>query len=68
MHFLVWDFDGTLGYRAGRWSSALHSVFEEALPDHEYAREPLGAQLRGGFPWHTPEVPHPFPTPETRPL
>lgn len=59
VRFLVWDFDGTLGYRAGRWSSALHSVLEEAMPDHEYARESLDAQLHGGFPWHTPEVPHP---------
>ncbi|HKH09792.1 MAG TPA: HAD-IA family hydrolase [Rubrobacter sp.] len=59
MRYLVWDFDGTLGYRVGRWSSALRSVLEEAVPGHDRAGEALGAQLRGGFPWHTPEVPHP---------
>lgn len=59
VRFLIWDFDGTLGYRVGRWSSALHSVLEEAMPGHDYARETLSAQLRRGFPWHTPEVPHP---------
>lgn len=59
MRFLVWDFDGTLGYRVGRWSSALHSVLEEAMPGHHYAKETLSEHLRRGFPWHSPEVPHP---------
>lgn len=59
VRFLVWDFDGTLGYRVGRWSSALHSVLEEAIPDPDRTQEALNAQLRTGFPWHTPEVPHP---------
>lgn len=56
---LIWDFDGTLGYRAGRWSSALRAVLEEAAPERAFEMEPLRAQLRTGFPWHTPEVPHP---------
>ena len=59
MRLPVWDFDGTLGYRVGRWSSALHSVLKEAMPGHHYAREILGEHLRRGFPWHSPEVPHP---------
>ena len=60
MRFLIWDFDGTLGYRVGRWSSALHSVLEEAMPaGHQYAKETLSEHLRRGFPWHSPEVPHP---------
>ena len=59
VRFLIWDFDGTLGYRAGRWASALHTVLQEARPGQDFDRELLGAQLRGGFPWHTPEVPHP---------
>ena len=59
VRYLVWDFDGTLGYRVGRWSSALRSVLQEAVPDHVDTEEALGAQLRSGFPWHTPEVPHP---------
>ena len=62
MRFLVWDFDGTLGYRVGRWSSTLHSVLEGATPGHDFDRDALGTQLRTGFPWHTPEVPHPAPS------
>ena len=34
-------------------------MLEEALPGHDFEGELLGAQLRRGFPWHTPEVPHP---------
>ncbi len=59
VRFLIWDFDGTLGYREGRWASALHAMLEETMPGHGFERELLGARLRGGFPWHTPEVPHP---------
>ena len=59
VRFLIWDFDGTLGYREGRWTSALHAVLEEAMPGHRFEMEVLSAQLRRGFPWHTPEVPHP---------
>ena len=59
MRFLIWDFDGTLGYRVGRWSSALHSVLDEAMPGHGFEKERLSASLRSGFPWHAPEVPHP---------
>ena len=59
MRFLIWDFDGTLGYRVGRWSSALHSVLEEAMPGHDFKEERLSTRLRSGFPWHDPEVPHP---------
>ncbi len=55
VRFLIWDFDGTLGYRVGRWSSAL----EEAMPGHGFEKERLSARLRSGFPWHAPEVPHP---------
>jgi len=59
VRFLIWDFDGTLWYRVGRWSSALHCVLEEAMPGRDFEREYLGAQLRRDFPWHTPELPHP---------
>lgn len=59
VRFLIWDFDGTLGYREGRWASALHAVLKETMPGQDFERELLGAQLRRGFPWHTPEAPHP---------
>ena len=59
MRYLVWDFDGTLGYRAGRWSSALLSVLESELPGQTFDADLMRTQLRTGFPWHTPGVPHP---------
>jgi putative hydrolase of the HAD superfamily len=60
VRYVIWDFDGTLGYRVGRWSSALRSVLEEGVPGHDHAGEALGARPRSGFPWPgTPEVPHP---------
>ena len=59
VRFLIWDFDGTLRYRAGRWSSALQAVLQEARPGQGSNGELLGAHLRTGFPWHTPEAPHP---------
>jgi putative hydrolase of the HAD superfamily len=34
-------------------------VLEEARPGQDVDRELLVAHLRGGFPWHTPEIPHP---------
>ena len=59
VRFFIWDFDGTLGYRAGRWSSALQAVLQEARPGQGFDGELLSAHLRRGFPWHTPEAPHP---------
>lgn len=56
--FLAWDFDGTLGYREGLWSSALLTVLEEAGWNSGFDAERLRTELRTGFPWHTPEVPH----------
>jgi len=28
---LIWDFDGTLGYRRGRWSGAIADALTEVL-------------------------------------
>ena len=55
---LIWDFDGTLGYREGLWSSALLAVLEEEDRDHGFDARRLRAELRTGFPWHTPNVSH----------
>ena len=56
--FLAWDFDGTLGYREGLWSSALLTVLEEEGRNLDFDAERMRTELRRGFPWHTPEVPH----------
>jgi putative hydrolase of the HAD superfamily len=58
MKLLIWDFDGTLAYRQGRWSGALLDVLNQYVPDHMITREQLLPHLRQGFPWHTPQQPH----------
>jgi putative hydrolase of the HAD superfamily len=57
----LWDFDGTLALRSGEvgWSLLLVEVLDEHDPGHDVAAEAFRPFLRDGFPWHTPEVPHP---------
>lgn len=57
MGCLVWDFDGTLGYREGGWSQACVDVLQaesEVTADLVDVRP----HLSRGFPWHRPEEPH----------
>lgn len=55
---ILWDFDGTLGYRDGGWSATLLDVLRTDRPETRATREDARALLRAGFPWHTPSVPH----------
>ena len=57
---LIWDFDGTLGYRhGGAWSAALLEVLRRQLPGIEATDNHFRPYLQTGFPWHHPERPHP---------
>ena len=56
---LIWDFDGTLGRRPGRWSGAIADALTDVLGPHEFSPVMIHAEIRSGFPWHSPEVPHP---------
>jgi putative hydrolase of the HAD superfamily len=56
---ILWDFDGTLGYRDGMWSGCLVEVLDEHEPGHAWSAVDFRRSLRDGFPWHTPDVPHP---------
>jgi putative hydrolase of the HAD superfamily len=57
---LVWDFDGTLGYRlGGRWSGSLLEVLARAAPGAAVTAAQLQPYLQSGFPWLAPERPHP---------
>lgn len=56
---ILWDFDGTLGYRPGMWSGALHEAIHSVDVDSDISPEEIRPLLRSGFPWHTPEIPHP---------
>ena len=66
MKYLVWDFDGTLGYRQnGLWSAALMEILQRYKPDCRATIDQVRSYLKTGFPWHTPERPHPdIKTPE----
>ncbi len=55
---LLWDFDGTLGYRPGMWSQALFDVLREHDPTCTATREDIRPFIREGFPWHQSHIPH----------
>ena len=54
--FLIWDFDGTLGYRLGGWCAALSEAAKSHSPSHEIPADNFMPFLRSGFPWHTPDT------------
>lgn len=60
MRVLIWDFDGTLGYReGGMWSASLLELLQEEMPQIRATADHLRPYLRCGFPWHRPDQPHP---------
>jgi len=56
---LIWDFDGTLGHRPGRWSGAVADALTDVLGPHDFGPGKISGEIGRGFPWHTPDVPHP---------
>lgn len=58
--YIIWDFDGTLGYReGGMWSATLLELLREARPEIAATPEAVRAAVGRGYPWHAPERPHP---------
>jgi putative hydrolase of the HAD superfamily len=57
---VLWDFDGTLAARTGMWSGCLGEALDAVLPGHGVPVSALRPGLRGGFPWHTPDVGHSY--------
>lgn len=55
MKYLLWDFDGTLGYRVGMWSQAVLDVLHMEMPDFACTVDQIRPHLRTGFPWHSHE-------------
>jgi putative hydrolase of the HAD superfamily len=53
--YLIWDFDGTLGFRVGGWTSALVEVLREKAPECRATADDLRPHIQTGYPWHTPE-------------
>jgi len=59
MKLLIWDFDGTLGYReGGAWTASLFEVMQREGPESGVGFEQLQVHTQSGFPWHVPEEPH----------
>jgi putative hydrolase of the HAD superfamily len=59
MRYLIWDFDGTLGYReGGAWTASLLETLDLVLPEHTVTLEQLRLYTHAGFPWHQPDRPH----------
>lgn len=55
---VVFDFDGTLAHRPGRWAQCLVDVLDEHRGGHRVSVNAIRSHLRSGFPWHRPEVAH----------
>jgi putative hydrolase of the HAD superfamily len=56
---VLWDFDGTLAHREGRWSACLIDALDEVLPGHGIERATVRPYLQDGLPWHRPKLAHP---------
>jgi len=56
--YLIWDFDGTLGYRPGQWSGAMVQVLRR-FAGLEVDLETLRPFMQKGFPWHNPNQANP---------
>ena len=60
MKTILWDFDGTLGYRHnGMWTASLLEAVHFIEPDHPIQYDELLPYLQKGFPWDEYETPHP---------
>jgi len=62
VRLLIWDFDGTLGYRQGGFTASLLAVIQRELPGAGLNLERLSPYMHTGFPWHQPEVDHAYVT------
>ncbi|WP_416965415.1 HAD family hydrolase [Streptomyces sp. Agncl-13] len=56
---VLWDFDGTLAFRDGRWRGSLVEALDEVAPGQGVVAADVRPGLRDGFPWHRPETGHP---------
>lgn len=56
--YLIWDFDGTLGYRPGHWSGTMVQVIRR-FAGLEVEIEKVRPFMQKGFPWHNPNQANP---------
>jgi HAD superfamily hydrolase (TIGR01549 family) len=58
VRYVIWDFDGTLAFRAGMWSGTLIEVLRREMPTHPATLSDIRPHMQTGFPWNRPELPH----------
>ena len=61
---ILLDFDGTLATRNGRFAGTLVAEANGVLPERKLTKDEISPFLKTGFPWHTPEQPHTYQTPD----
>jgi len=59
MRYLIWDFDGTLGYREGGWTGALLDVLKVNQIAGEVTAADIRPHILTGFRWHDPKLTYP---------
>ncbi len=57
-NYLLWDFEGTLAARKGRYTSALEAAATAAHPTFACNADVIRPFLSGAFPWHRDELAH----------
>lgn len=58
--YIVWDFEGTLAVRRGRYTGALEAAAGMADPAFLGMADNIRPFLSGAFPWHRAELAHAF--------
>jgi putative hydrolase of the HAD superfamily len=56
---IIWDFDGTLVFHKGLWSSTMMAALDASVKDRNINVEDLKPYWKVGFPWHEPDKAHP---------
>ena len=56
---IFWDFDRTLAYRPKGWTDLVAEVLGERSHRSVPPPDEIRPLLQHGYPWHTPETPHP---------
>lgn len=57
---IIWDFEGTLAVRPGRFTGALVKAVRLLDPKLAMSEDEIRPHLGGGFPWHQRELRHDF--------
>ncbi|WP_422646294.1 HAD family hydrolase [Agrobacterium tumefaciens] len=63
-HYILWDFEGTLARRRGRFAEALRTSAMSVDPNFETSSDDLKPYLSAVLPWNSPDRDHHFATQE----